>query len=418
MYDLILCVLATTKNNRLEQFNKIGYKPTTKFKTKVVFLQHNEERPLFLDESEEWHNCKNHHFPNRFVEYLQNTTEEFRWIMQVDDDSCTDLEKTIELLDYYYDYQDNLMLTSSFYFRIDDIAYLNRDKKHLELNTFVADPVLQDILKDLGDKSFESTNNLNNFDVVPHIETGWEHSVFSKKAFEKIQQYEKLKYFVESCEKKLPSFSDQVPFVLSRLAKIPISSCHFFSPLPNFEEYSVINKKGRFAHIHHVAEYLDQKEVLERVIENKIIFENKDELKLYFDSEFQNTCWMFYAIQSQQGLNVYDPKNSIISRCALKFEKEKIKMLDYPPLNVNESFLREENKFWEKNENQILFRDSNNPENHVIFNKQPNETYICNAQNNCFYVLSRIDKNDLMYLAHNKLNNPERFSWPIKNIFK
>ncbi len=42
MYDLILCVLATTKNNRLPAFNKIGYK-STKYKTKIVYLVDEED---------------------------------------------------------------------------------------------------------------------------------------------------------------------------------------------------------------------------------------------------------------------------------------------------------------------------------------------------------------------------------------
>ena len=70
---------------------------------------------------------------------------------------------------------------------------------------------------------------------------------------------------------------------------------------------------------------------------------------------------------------------------------------------------------WECGENQIVLRDLNNPANFAAFEKQENGTYIFNAQNNQFYIFSRIDKNDLMYFAHNKLNNPKRLSWPIQS---
>lgn len=428
MYDLILCVLATTKNKRLEQFKKIGYKPVSKesgFKTKVVFLQHNEEKPLFLDDEEEWHNC-DESFQNRFVEYLQNTEEEFRWIMQVDDDSCTDLKKTIEKLDHYYDYEDSVMLTSSSAFVIDDIAYLNRDKDELHLSSFRLDRSLQKILKECGDKCFEHTDDVNVFDVVPYIHTGWEHAILSKKGLEKIKKYEKLNYFIDRCKELNPKFSDQVPFVLARLAKVPISNCDFLSPLANFEEYTVINKTGRFTHIHHVADYLDQKELLEEFITKKINFENKNQVKKTFESFFENTCWMFYVVsQAAVGLSVDDPRNKLVSRCALRFKDdgkiEKLRLGILAPLdncdalNINESFFQEEGKSWECGENQIVLRDLNNPANFAAFEKQENGTYIFNAQNNQFYIFSRIDKNDLMYFAHNKLNNPKRLSWPIQS---
>ena len=427
MYDLILCVLATTKNNRLEQFQKIGYKPTSKYKTKIVFLQHNEERPSFINEDQEWFDCKNDHFQNRFIEYLKYTKEECRWMMQVDDDSCTDLEETIELLDHYYDYQDNMMLTASCSFKIDDIAYLNRDKDELKIDTFKLDPKLQNILKSFDDKCFKNIKDSNDFDVTPHVTTGWEHCVLSETAIHKIKCYKRFNEYLESCEKVLPEFSDQVPFVLARLAKIPISNCHFFSPLPTLEEYSVINKKGRFSHIHHVAEYLDQKDIFQKAIEEKIVFEDTKQTKEYFESDFENTSWMFYAIsRASDSSIVNDPRNQIASRCALKFRKDhKIELLNYPAININSEFIEEKNKLWEiqpfsegmeySDHDKILFKDVNNPDNFVVFTKEKNGTYFYNAQNRSFYILSRIDKYDLMYFAHNKLNNPKRLNWPLLN---
>ena len=61
---------------------------------------------------------------------------------------------------------------------------------------------------------------------------------------------------------------------------------------------------------------------------------------------------------------------------------------------------------------KILFKDVNNSDNFIVFKKEKNGTYL-NEQNKNFYVLSRIDKYDLMYFAHNKLNNPNRLSWPL-----
>jgi hypothetical protein len=408
MHDLIFCVLATTKNNRLPQFTKIGYKKSNKYKIKIIYLVNNEDKPEFLEG--EWFNCPNHSPSTRLAYYFSKTADESRWFMQVDDDSCTDLDKTIELLDYFYDDQDPVMLTgSSSYFPIVP-RYIDRTPKMETLFLHTIDPKLQQVLKKMQiENLFVETSDLNNFEFVPRLCHGWEHNVFSFAGVKKIKKYNRLEEYIEHCLECKPEFGDEVPFLLSKIAKIPISQCYFLTPLPELEEYTGINKNGRFTHIHHMAEPLDLIFHLENIIENKFTFENKKQVCEYLEKNPENTEWFFF--------HVID--NKISARCAMKLNLDhSIEIMnisianipDYFKINFNYEKYELQNKKWQMKNGKITITNDKNQ--NLDFSKIKDKMYGSIINEKEFFILSKISPVDKLYWNRKKFfgNVPERIS--------
>lgn len=395
MYDLVLCVLTSSKSERLPIFQKIGYKKSSKYKTKIVYLVDTDEKPDYLDESCDWYNCFGGVGPSytcRFIEYLKNTYDEAKWFLQVDDDSCTDLDKTIDLLNYFYDYEDPAVLTGSLFFFLGMPRYVDRSEIFDPCFSTNIDQKLQKVLRDMEvENIFVGIEDLNKFKIMPTIARGWEHSVFSCGAVNKIKKYNRLQEFVLRCAKLNPEFGDQAPFILAKLAKVPISSCFFLTPTPSIEEYSVINKNGRFSHIHHICESWDQLQYFEDAIDNDLIFDSSEEVKFYFDSKKENTEWVFFHILD----------NKIRARCLIKLLKEnKISIIDIkikglishsavPEFNLNlneKDYELEEKKWFYDNE---IFVITNKSDQKIEFVPIKEKLYGHKVSESEYYLLSK-----------------------------
>ena len=267
-FDLIFCVLACAKNekyiNRLKNFiEKYGYKwKNFNFKIKIVFLVEDEQKPSFINDDFIWYNCPNTPLGLRIINYIKNLKLETKWIMQVDDDSSTDLDKTLELLNQFYDCEDSMVLMGG---RNTDLEMgLQFVLRKMKINNF-----------------FFDSADVTKFNYVPYFIHAWEPSIFSQKAIKKIKEWDKLEEFEDLCHFYKPVFSDQAPYVLAKIIKIPIVECLFLSPFNSYDEYSAINANGRFSHIHYVLEkdsgYLNLISLLEKseVIEkNRKIYTN------------------------------------------------------------------------------------------------------------------------------------------------
>lgn len=237
----MLCVLACAKNekyrNRLKEFvDSYGYKlqnPSTK--AKIIFLVEDEPKPDFLDESYGWYNCPGLPLSCRLLKYIKDEPIDCRWLMQVDDDSSTDLDKTMELLQQFYDSGDCLLLMGG----------RNTDLERSQ----------QSILRTMGVSNFFfGSNDINKFDTTPYFIHAWEPSIFSAPALDRIKSWPKLDEFYALCLKYRPIFGDQVPYVAARISRVPIVECLFMSPFAKAEEFSATNPEGRFSHIHYVTE--------------------------------------------------------------------------------------------------------------------------------------------------------------------
>lgn len=394
MYDLILCVLATQKNNRLPFFNSNGYKKTSKYKTKVVYLVENEERPNYLKKDSDWYNS-NYYYGIRYLDYLRSTKDKSRWFLQVDDDSCTDIDKTIEFLDFFHDWNDSVCL-GTIVNKLKMTRYFDRSSKDIFINSCYFDSKFKSILKKTIDKEID----LNDFVISPKSFNGWEYCIFSNKSVEKIKNFDKLNNYIENCQEIKPKFSDQPCYVLSNLLKISISNCFFMCPLPYYEEYTGINKNGNFSHIHHVCNPIDQLNLLGKVIENNLEFENSNEVINYFGKNLEDTSWMFYE---------YDLiEKKILKRFAFKLLEnnsiEKIEIdfknfehnADKYNLNYNsDSIILDEWKFCESN----VYLTINKIQHE--FKKKKENYYNCLFENKV-YILSKLNSIDLIYWSHKK----------------
>jgi hypothetical protein len=256
-FDIILCVLACAKNDkykkRLGEFvDSYGYKLQNPLvKAKILFLVDDEPKPDFLDDSYGWYNCPGLPLSCRLLKYIKDEPVESKWIMQVDDDSSTDLDKTMELLDQFYDSDDCMLLMGG---------------RNTDLETSQ-----QSILRIMQvENFFFGSRDINKFDTIPYFIHAWEPSIFSASAIKKIRNWPKLDEFYSLCRKYKPTFGDQVPYVAARMSKVPIVECLFLTPFSKAEEYTAINPQGRFSHIHYVTEKWSGYELLKkRMLERK-----------------------------------------------------------------------------------------------------------------------------------------------------
>jgi len=404
MYDLILCVLATTKNNRLSIFSKIGYKKSNKYKTKIIYLVDSDDRPDFIEG--DWINY-GRFYSTRFLKYLEETKDESRWFMQVDDDSCTDLDNTIDLLDHSYDYKDPVVVTGSFCYVLDVPRYVDQTQSSRPCFSNNIDSKMQQVLKEMKiENLFLETDDLNQYETMPYVCRGWEQSVFSLKALDRIKNYNRLQEYVSKCVEIKPDFGDQVPFVLAKIAKIPISQCFFLSPAPSASEYTAINKNGRFSHIHHVCESWDQLDYFKDIIENNIIFNSSEDVDKFLDKKIENTEWFFFHIIN----------NKLQSRCVLKLlDHAKIKIVNINidclvsycavpefDLSFNYEQYNFEDKDWNFNLEDDCFEISNTFNQKLIFNKIKYKLYGSKVSENEFYLLSKINPIDSVYWRQKK----------------
>ena len=281
---MILCVLACAKNGKYKKrlfdfIESYGFKNSDHCLAKIVFLVEDEERPDFVNDSFGWHNCPGIPLSMRFMKYISEEPCESDWIMQVDDDSSTDIDKTMELLDQYYDPQDPVMLMGG----------RNTDLE-MGLQNIVRTMKVPNFLFDSGD--------ISKFDTTPYFIHAWEPSIISSPAVQRIKNWGGLREFMELCKNRRPIFGDQVPYVAARLAKIPIAECLFLSPFCKNQDYTAINPQGRFSHIHYVTEKWGEYEQFK-----KNMLESKSSQPLSEDAH-AGEFWEFYAEENGRRRNI------------------------------------------------------------------------------------------------------------------
>lgn len=323
-FDFVLCVLACAKNdkykNRIKNFiNEYGFKLINNdLKIKIVFLAEDEPRPDFIPNNFDWENFPDTPLSLRLINYIKRTDLNTQWLMQVDDDSSTDIDKTVEFLNYSYDFNDNMLLMGG----------RNTD---LEMG-------LQIILRKMNIQNFLFNSlNITQFETKPYFIHAWEPSIFSKKALLNIKNYPRLEEFDALCRLYKPIFSDQAPYVLARLAKIPIVECLFLSSFNSVHEYTGINSEGRFSHIHYVIEGTSEYQ--------KLISLMKNEKNIRYE---YNNLWEFWAH------DLIPNKERFIG--ILSLEKD-FSIGGYD--NFNE-------KFWSFKNNKIYLYDGNKKESSIL----------------------------------------------------
>jgi len=262
MINFTFCVLACAKNekyaNRLKDFiDSYGYKNLNKeIKIKFVYLVEDEDKPSFMSDESVWFKCAGMPMSCRFLKYIKEVNDDSEWVMQVDDDSSTDIDKTVEFLNQYYNHQDSMMLMGG----------RNTDLERVQ----------QAIVRTMNvGNFFFGSNDISKFDTHPFFVHAWEPTIISKAAVKVIKQWSRLNEYFDLCLKNRPTFGDQTPYVAAKLAKVPIVECSFMSPFNKHMEYSAINSGGRYSHIHYVTDkwsgYSDFKNKMIRVKRGEIL---------------------------------------------------------------------------------------------------------------------------------------------------
>ena len=249
--------MASTKTEkyaqRLKNFiNLYGYKNLNyKQNVKICFLVEDDPRPEFLPQELEWYNFPNTPISLRFIYYLINNWSSSIWTMQVDDDSSTDIDKTVEILNQFYDHDDSMILMGG---RNTDLEY-----------------GLQFLIREMREPNILFNNpNICDFKDIPYFVHAWEPSILSEKAVNKIKNYHNLSLFLQLALKYRPVFTDQSIYLLSKLAKVPIVEATFLCPYDRPHEYSAINPDGRYSHIHYVKEDLPTYNIIVEKMKNFI----------------------------------------------------------------------------------------------------------------------------------------------------
>jgi hypothetical protein len=202
-----------------------------------------DDKPHFVGEDIEWINVAqdkdgfNLPLSLRFLYYLKNYWTPARWTMQVDDDSSTDIDKTIEILDQFYDSEDGLIFTTG---RCTDI-----------------ERPLQEVIRemDISNFTFGNTNISIYKNHIPYIIHSWEALILSKKGVSNIINYSEYDRFWSLCRHYKPGFSDQTIFAIAKFAKVAIVESSFLCPFDNYQEFSLINPNGKYTHIHYILDH-------------------------------------------------------------------------------------------------------------------------------------------------------------------
>jgi len=269
MFDLTLCVLATSKNEKaLRQFIEIGRTKSSR-KIKTVFLADiNDEKPEFVLDDWEAMDCP---LSCRFANYLCSSKIDSKWLLQVADDSCTDLDRTLDVINGLYDHQDPVIIAGS------SIYLIGSGENRTHMSVFMEDNI-KEVLHEMGVKHlFPGVEDPNKFDLMPHFRHSWESSMISSAGARKISMCESAREFLRCCHSKPPFYGDQVPYVAAKLSKVPVSECSIFCPFPIAARYTGINRNGIYTHIHHVVDYWDELDNFKKILASGAIFDNEKE---------------------------------------------------------------------------------------------------------------------------------------------
>lgn len=254
---IMLCALVCTKKEKyvrrlhdfIEHYGIICKE--AKSRLLVTLLAEDEPRPDFIEKDIQWVNFPQDPMSLRFTNYMANYPVSCDWIMQVDDDSSTDIDKTLEILDQYYDYKDPVVL----------MAGRNTD---LELG-------LQDIARSFNTPNFFfGHQDITKFKGQPLFTHSWGSTIISSAGVKKIKNWAGIKKYIDMCRSVKTVFSDQVPYLAAKLAKVPISESTFMSPFSDADQYTALNTNGRYSHIHYVKEeWSNYKPFIEALKSNK-----------------------------------------------------------------------------------------------------------------------------------------------------
>jgi hypothetical protein len=163
----------------------------------------------------------------RFYAELNESSLRSRWLVRVDDDSCTDVGGLLDNLDLFYDWEGK--------FYLGDLASFRQTLSFGEGQVY---PSYRHLLGDLEDKA---ELLLNEIECGVISRGGMAHMLGSPPCMNLIRQRSELR----------GGFGDCVTAVAAALSKLHPVQCPFISHLPLISDFSVFG--GHLNHIHMVS---------------------------------------------------------------------------------------------------------------------------------------------------------------------
>jgi hypothetical protein len=240
-YDLGVVVPVCGKfKERLEDFKKYGLVNIGERKVLLNLLFSNEN----LDGIESgWNknievNVVKSECPNyvsniyRFYAMLDPENIGYKWLIKVDDDSCTDIDGLLSNLDEFYDWRENFYLAATpteFRAALDgDEGNLYPDYSHL----------------------------LSNYRRIAHfLRNEIESGIISSAALKKILTNETSSNLIKFRSRLHGGYGDCLIAIAAAMAKVYPVDCPFMTHLPLLENFSLVG--GTLNHIHMIARNIE-----------------------------------------------------------------------------------------------------------------------------------------------------------------
>jgi hypothetical protein len=246
-YDLEVLVPVSSKCiARLNYFKKFGLANIKDRKVLLNVILSNDEVP---DVEKGWHKnidinvvrYKNKcHVANLYKFYVDIDLNKFssRWLVRLDDDSCTDVDGLVSNLDLYYDYRTN--------FYLGDLHHFSRA---------------------LGGEGhvFEKYKNLlEEYEkIAPFIKNEIECGILSNSALINVLSNERSRKLLEFRSDQEGGFGDCVVALAAAMTKIYPIDCPFITHRPLVHEFSTLG--GIYNHIHMISPEEDGENFADRV---------------------------------------------------------------------------------------------------------------------------------------------------------
>jgi hypothetical protein len=239
--DLIISILCTARKekylNRMRDLEP--YLVLNNFSgSQVDLIADDTNPPDFVPYNFNWHRPQHEELHRKFWCYLDQVLDGDipRWLIQCDDDCATDLSGLVKKLDQFYDYKDPVCVES----------HQNFD--------FV--PNLYSAISGFVDKNLTYDARQWHISNMIHHHS-WGSHVMSYGMLMEIKKWKKYKMWKKTVLRTEHSFSDQLATILAVALKIPCCTAEFIHSFNNIEEFTPINKNGKYVQIHYIHRLAD-----------------------------------------------------------------------------------------------------------------------------------------------------------------
>ena len=225
---------------RIEDFKKYGLVNTGERKVLLNLLLSNEDLSGIesgwdknIDVNVVKSECPNY-VSNIYRFYAQIDPEkiEYKWLMRVDDDSCTDIDGLASNLEEFYDWRENLYLGSS----LQNFSITLEGKE--------------------GELYPEYSHALGNYERISRLlKNEVECGIISASALAKILNNEQSSRLIKFRARFYGGYGDCVTALAAAMAKVHPIDCPFISHLPSLDNFSLAG--GILNHIHMISRNTD-----------------------------------------------------------------------------------------------------------------------------------------------------------------